>query len=150
MYSTIGRPQHGYKCKLRHPSAASCDKINRLLILRRSSIEHKTKSNNFQTRSQNCEKELLVSSCLSVCPSVFPSAQNNPTPTGRILMKFGIWAFFENLSSKCKFHYNPTIITDTLHEDVFNICDISLNSSYNEKCFRQTLQRKSKHTFYVP
>ena len=29
------------------------------------------------------------------------------------------------------------------------ICDTSLNSSYNEKCFKQKLQRKSKHTFYV-
>jgi len=27
--------------------------------------------------------------------------------------------------------------------------DTSLNSSYNENCFRQKLYRKSKHTFYV-
>jgi len=27
--------------------------------------------------------------------------------------------------------------------------DISLSSSWNEKCFRQKLWRKSKHTFYV-
>ena len=30
-----------------------------------------------------------------------------------------------------------------------NFYRISLNSSQNEKCFRQTLQRKSKHTFHV-
>ena len=28
---------------------------------------------NFQVRSQNCEKRLLASSCLSVCLSVRPS-----------------------------------------------------------------------------
>jgi hypothetical protein len=30
-----------------------------------------------------------------------------------------------------------------------NFDSMSLNSSYNEKCFRQKLQRKSKYTFYV-
>jgi hypothetical protein len=36
----------------------------------------------FQARSQNCEKRLSSSSCLSV--------RNNTIPTGRILMKFDI------------------------------------------------------------
>jgi len=53
---------------------------------------------------KNCEKRLLASSCptvclcLSVCPSVYPSAWNNPGPTGQIFMQFDIWVFFENLS----------------------------------------------------
>ena len=50
----------------------------------------------FRDSSLNCEKCLLASSCLSVCPS----ARNNSVPTGRIFIKFGIWIFFRNLSRK--------------------------------------------------
>ena len=32
------------------------------------------------------------------------SVQNNSAPTERILIKFDIWNFFENLSRKFKFH----------------------------------------------
>ena len=52
--------------------------------------------------------ELFASSCLSVL--------NNSAPTGRILMKFGIWIFFENLPGKFKFHWNLTGVKGTLHE----------------------------------
>jgi hypothetical protein len=51
------------------------------------------------TFSQNCDKRSLASSCLPLRPS----ARNNPTPTGRILMKFDILAFFENLSENSSF-----------------------------------------------
>ena len=34
-------------------------------------------------------------------------------------------SFFENQSIKCKFHYNPTRITGTVHEDVFTFITIS-------------------------
>ena len=54
----------------------------------------------FYVRSQNCENRLLASSC----PSVRPSACNTSVPTGRILIQFDIWDFFENLSEKLKFH----------------------------------------------
>jgi hypothetical protein len=57
-----------------------------------------------QKRSQNCEKGLLASSCLSVCLSVCPSAWNKSVTTGRIFMKFHIWIFFENLPRNFKFH----------------------------------------------
>jgi hypothetical protein len=40
----------------------------------------------------------------SVCPSSCPSAWNISTPIGRILMKFDIYVFLENLSRKLKFH----------------------------------------------
>jgi len=46
--------------------------------------------------------------CLSICPSVPPSAclsaWKNSVFTGRIFMKFYIWTFFENLSRWFKFH----------------------------------------------
>jgi hypothetical protein len=48
--------------------------------------------------------------------SVCPSAWNNSASTGRIVMKFYISGFFENLSRKFKFHSNLTRITGTLHE----------------------------------
>ena len=44
----------------------------------------------FSARSQNCEKRLLTSSC----SSVRVSAWNSSAPTGRIWMKYHIWAFF--------------------------------------------------------
>ena len=40
----------------------------------------------FQVYLQNCGKQLLASSCLSVCSF----AWNNPTPTGWIFMKFDV------------------------------------------------------------
>jgi hypothetical protein len=55
-------------------------------------------SSGFWANSQNCEKQLLVSSRLSVCLS----ACNNSAQTGRIFMKFDIWVFFEKLSKKFK------------------------------------------------
>jgi len=36
--------------------------------------------------------------------SVCPSAWNNSVPTGRVFMKFDIWAFSKNLPRKFKFH----------------------------------------------
>ena len=57
---------------------------------------------NIWALSQNSEKRLLASSCLSV----YQSAWNNSAPTRRILTKFYIWAFFffENMSRKINFH----------------------------------------------
>ena len=40
-------------------------------------------------------------------------------------MKLDIWAFFENLSRKFKFHENLTRITGTVHEDVCTFMIIS-------------------------
>jgi hypothetical protein len=54
---------------------------------------------------------------------VRPSASNDSSSTWRFLMKFGIWRFFENLSSEAKFHSNLTGITSTLHE---NICTLMI------------------------
>jgi hypothetical protein len=48
----------------------------------------------FQPRSQNCEKRLLASSCLSFCPH-----RTSRLPLDRFLWKSGM-SFFENLSRK--------------------------------------------------
>ena len=54
----------------------------------------------FRRVRKNCEKRLLASSCLPVCPS----AWNNSTPTGRILIKLDIWDFLKMCREKFKFH----------------------------------------------
>ena len=58
----------------------------------------------FYPRSQNCEKRLFVSSCLSLCPSVRPSvllsARNKSAPIGQIFIKFDIWIFFRKCVEK--------------------------------------------------
>jgi hypothetical protein len=59
-----------------------------------------------------------ISFVMSVRLSLCPSAWNKSAPAGRILMKFDICAFFENLSWKYKFLQNLTRITGTLQEDV--------------------------------
>ena len=44
---------------------------------------------------QKATISFVMSVCFSVPPSVRPSAWNNSALTGRILMKFRIWVFFE-------------------------------------------------------
>jgi hypothetical protein len=56
-----------------------------------------------------------------VCPSFCPHKA-----TRWILMKFGIWEFFDNLSKNFKINKNPTRITGTLHEYFFTFLTISL------------------------
>jgi len=64
-------------------------------------------------------------------------------------MKFDISVLFEIIWTEFKFHKHLTRITFTLHEDLHMYDNVSLNSSQNEKCFRQKMYRKSKHPFYV-
>ena len=54
-----------------------------------------------------------------VCLLVRTSSWNNLAPTLQICVKIYISLFFKNLSRKLKFHYDLTIITDTLHEDLY-------------------------------
>ena len=49
-------------------------------------------------------RKATLSSVMSVCPSVRPSARNKSTHTGRIFMTFHFWVFMENDSRKFKFH----------------------------------------------
>jgi len=62
---------------------------------------------------------------MSVRVSVCPSAWNSSAVTERILMKFGILAFLENLWRKFDFDYNLSIITGTLREDLSTYMIIS-------------------------
>jgi hypothetical protein len=57
----------------------------------------------FYAHSHNCEKGLLGLSCLSVCSSVHPPVWNTSAVTGRVIIKFYSWVFFENISNKLSF-----------------------------------------------
>ena len=66
-------------------------------------------------------------------------------------MKFYISVFFENLSRKFKFS-----LKSDKHNEYFTrrrkyifLYGIFLTSFQNEKCFRQSLQIKSKHALYI-
>ena len=51
--------------------------------------------------------------------SIPPFAWNNWAPTGRILMKFGISVFFENLSTNFTSHNRTTITILKLKTDIY-------------------------------
>jgi hypothetical protein len=54
----------------------------------------------FWARSQNFEKRLFATSCLSFRPSV----RSHSASTGQIFIEFHSYVFFENLSIKFEFH----------------------------------------------
>ena len=85
------------------------------------------------TFSQNCKKQLLASSFLSVCLSVSPSSWNNSALTGRIFVKFDFWAFFfsEICHEKLKFHYYLTWIMRYFTWRPIYVYDIWLISPYS-------------------
>ena len=115
-----------------------------------------TAENNFQWRlllflggrSKNCEKRQIV---MFVRSYVCPSAWKKSAHTGRIFVKFDIWWFFwssvEIIQVPLKSEENNGYFTWRL---VYIYNNISLSSSWNEKCFRKKLYRNSKHTFCVP
>jgi len=71
--------------------------------------------------SQNCDKQLLASSCLPVHVPEW----NNSVPTLQIFMKFDNYIFFDNLLRKYTFHSNLTRKMGTLHKDLCTFMIIS-------------------------
>jgi hypothetical protein len=59
----------------------------------------------------------LLKAILSFVLSFRPSTWIKSTPTGRFFFKFNVCVFFENISRKFKFYYNPIEMTGILHED---------------------------------
>ena len=104
----------------------------------------------FCARLQNCEKRLLPSLCLRFCfrPSVRPHG------TARFALD-GFWwklifeLFSENLSRRFKFHQNWTVITGTLHEDVFTYITILAEFLLEWEMFRIKVVEETKtHILY--
>ena len=67
----------------------------------------------------------LRKSLLASCLSVRVSARNKSAPTGRIIIKFDLCVFLENMSRKFKFHSNQITLTSTLHENQYTFFIIS-------------------------
>jgi hypothetical protein len=90
------------------------------------------------------------SSLLPVYLSVHLSTWNKSAPIGQIFVRFDIRLLFKNLPWKINFHYYLMIIiiiiiTGTYIKTNTHFDHISLNSGYNEKCFRQ-ICRKNQNT----
>ena len=101
----------------------------------------------FQALSQNCEKRRNISFVASVHPSVRLLVHLEQIGSHwTIFRKFGIFLFFEDLSRKFKFYSSTKRIRFTSRDDFVYTYGILLNSFQNEKCFREQLQRKSKHS----
>ena len=94
-------------------------------------------------------RKATISFVMHVRPSVSPSAWNNSASTGRIFIKLHIWPFFENLSRKFKFHYNPTEITGTLNEDVFTFMIISRLILLTKRNVSDKSCRESENTHFM-
>jgi hypothetical protein len=90
--------------------------------------------------SQNFKKRLVASSC--------PSVWDNLAHSQRILMKFDISVFFENLWRRFHFHFNLTRITVTLHKDRYRFLIIS-RSVLRMKNVSDKICRESKHTHFI-
>ena len=86
---------------------------------------------------------------MSVCLFVSASAWSNSALTGRILIKFDIWLFFENLARKFKFHYNRTRITGTLHENQYKFLIISSSFLLRMRNFSDRIGREIQNTHFM-
>ena len=99
-----------------------------------------------QARSKNFGMRLLASSCLSVRHS----AWNNSAATGSIFINLIFEDFFIKSVDKIQFSSTYRKTNRYFSRKTMYVYDnISLNCSQKEKCLRQKLYRKSKHTFYV-
>jgi len=97
-------------------------------------------------QSQNCKEQLLALSRLSICLS----AWNKSGPTGWIFMTFDSSVFFETSVDTIQVSLKSGNNNKYFTWRCTHIYKTTLsNSSQNEKCHTQKLQRVSKHTFYV-
>ena len=94
-----------------------------------------------------CAKQLLASSCLSVCLSV--RLKKNWAPSGRIFMKFYIRVVFKNLLRKFRFHSDMTRMTGTSHEDRCRIIIISRSILLIIRNVSNTCCRENQNTYFM-
>jgi len=106
------------------------------------------------TALQNYKNRPLASFCRSVRLSVW-SHETNSTPTGGIFLRLGIFVklifeiFSKTYRKKCKFHYNLTIITGTLHGDVCTFVIISRSVLVRVRNISDKICREIQNTIYV-
>jgi len=102
--------------------------------------------NDFHLRSQNCGKPLLVP---SVCLLYWPTAWNKSAVTEQIILKSDFGIFFENVSTKCKFHQNRTKITGILHDDQYTFLIISRSFVVTMRNVSDRSCREKQNTLFV-
>ena len=111
----------------------------RVLIVKWNCQEHV-----FKGRSQNCEKRLLASSCLSVFPH----------ETTRLPLDGFSWNLvFEYFSKKVlrnfTFHWNRTRMTGTLHEDKYTFFIVSRSVLIAMRHVSEKICWGNKNTHFV-
>lgn len=84
------------------------------------SFELYAPNNNFFLRAFVKFRKATISFVSSVCLSVSPHETTHPLLDG-FTWNFVLSFFLENMLRKFKFRYNPTRITDTLHEDFLHL-----------------------------
>jgi hypothetical protein len=88
----------------------------------------------------------VMSDHLSVCLS----AWNNSPPTGRVFIKFDIWAFFSKIYRlNTSFIKTLVRISGPLYEDQYKFMIISLSFLLRVRNVPDEVVKKCKHTFYV-
>jgi hypothetical protein len=98
--------------------------------------------------SQSVSQSVCLSVYPSVCLCICRSAWNNSAPTGRIVMKFDIWVFFENLWGKIQFSLKSDNNNGTLHEDL-NTFMISRWILLRMRNVSKQSCRENQNTFYL-
>ena len=86
--------------------------------------------------------KMTIGFVISVRLSVRAYACNNSAPTGRIFIKFNIWAFFETLSRKSH-------IKGTLHTQQYTILNTSLSVLLRIRHISDKKFRENQNAFYV-
>ena len=86
---------------------------------------------------------------LSVCPSVRMEKRGSYWMDFHGISYFSIFRTFVDTIPVPLYSNNKNSLHFTCRP-IYSFDHISLSSSQNEKCCRQTLNRKSKHTFCVP
>jgi hypothetical protein len=108
---------------------------------------------NFQVRSQNCKNGLLISSCLSLCPSVRPfsppSVWNNGVPAGRILkIKILYFNILRRIVKKIQDLVKSKKNKGNLHEDRHTLFIISHSAPLRMITFQTNFVENTKNTLH--
>jgi hypothetical protein len=95
--------------------------------------------------SQNFEERLLASSCLFICLCFLPSVWNNSAPTEWIFVILIIRAFLLKSVQIIQVSVESGNNNGHFPWPIYIYDNISLNSPWNEGCFKHNLYRNSKN-----
>jgi hypothetical protein len=99
----------------------------------------------FWVRSQDCERRLLDTSCLSVCPSVRMEQLGSHSTD---FQKLAIWVF-SKVCRENSFHLNLTNMTVTWHEDQYTFVTISRSFLLRMRNVSEKHYRENQNIHFV-